>query len=397
MIRRAIILVLAWFGGPMLTAADRPTTTKPSTSQASSGPSEIVIPAGRLDALLTVSVQIADSGPHLLIVDTGASFVILDEALANRLALRPASLRANKALTAGNTQIPLDRAVKIDRLELSEFAAGDVTAAVVDLTFIREATGEPVDGILGLDILADYLITLDYETPALRLSRGVLPEADGRDILPMYLFAGVPIAAVRMGKIDIEVVVDSGSNCGLSFPSTVQKELRFAVEPVPVSVATTAGGVKSRMAGRLAGPISIGRHVFEQPVLELSDGLPNLGGDVLQKFAVTLDIHSGRIRFSRRGADRIPPSPYRATGLSMSRRSSGWIVNGVVAKSPAAAAGIRPGDALMSYDGRPAEGLTLARWRALFRSTDEIRCRFQRGDDTYDVALREAILLPVIE
>ncbi len=374
-------------------AAERGIATSP-TSRPASAPAEQVVPAERIDTLLVVNGWIADSGPLRFIVDTGAGFVVLHAPAAERLNLPPVSGAAISLLSAGGEALPGGRPVTVPQLRLGPFVATNVIATTMDLTSVAEAVGEAVDGVLGMNALADGLVTLDYDTPALRFEPGSLPEPDNRDILPMKVFARVPVAVVRISKADVEVIVDSGANRGLSLPLKLRDRLPLAAPPVPAQAATTAGGPQETLAGRLAISIGIGRHVLERPLVELREGPPLLGGEALKHFRVTLDVHGGRIRFARKGNAPIPSEPFRTTGLSMAKKPRGWTVNGVVPNTPAAAAAIAPGDLLMSYDGKPADSLTMAIWVRLFDRTDALPCRFQRDDKTYDVLLRQAILVP---
>src|SRR5262249_31472229 len=94
----------------------------------------------------------------------------------------------------------------------------------------------------------------------------------------------------------------------------------------------------------------------------------NIGSGVLKRFTVTFDYGNQLIL--------LEPSPRTGVGDS-SDRSGIWInvapdgfrVDGIVAGSPAAQAGLQTGDVLIAVDGHPAQSMLLPALRDRLRDS----------------------------
>ena len=122
--------------------------------------------AGPGGAALVVPVRINGTGPYDFVLDTGATVTSVDPQLAERLALPDVTGTIGYGGGIGGAgQV---RLVEIDSLEVGTARATDLTGAVVDLAGVRSA-GLDVDGLVGLNFLRSYRVTLDFERNALRL------------------------------------------------------------------------------------------------------------------------------------------------------------------------------------------------------------------------------------
>jgi len=63
--------------------------------------------------------------------------------------------------------------VIIDKIQIGEIKIANYNAAVLDLSHVNESYEklgiEPIDGVLGSDILCDYNAVIDYEKKELSL------------------------------------------------------------------------------------------------------------------------------------------------------------------------------------------------------------------------------------
>jgi C-terminal processing protease CtpA/Prc len=119
------------------------------------------------------------------------------------------------------------------------------------------------------------------------------------------------------------------------------------------------------------------------------DGL--LGADFLARYRVTFDYTRQRMYLTPRAP--VPPrAELDMSGLYLmtDRAARRIVVEEVRTGSPARSAGIRPGDALVSLDGRSTAELSLAEVRRVLRSQDgrTVRLLLARGGATKDVALK---------
>jgi len=115
----------------------------------------------------------------------------------------------------------------------------------------------------------------------------------------------------------------------------------------------------------------------------------NLGEEILKRFNVTFD-HAGKRMVLEKAKGFGDPFEHEMAGLSLDWEKDGSLVVGnILPQSPAATAGIEPGDHLISIDDRPAASLDENRLRkALTAEGTEIRLSLKRGDQTIEKKIR---------
>ena len=122
--------------------------------------------AGQNGAAIIVPVNINGEGPYDFVLDTGATVTCVDAALADSLALPP--LRGAIGTGAGATGSGQLRLVRIDSVRVAGASAAGLPGCVLDLAHIQ-AVGFEADGLLGLNFLKPFRVTLDFERSVLIL------------------------------------------------------------------------------------------------------------------------------------------------------------------------------------------------------------------------------------
>ncbi|CAN5791056.1 MAG: clan AA aspartic protease [Gemmatimonadetes bacterium] len=139
--------------------------------EAEVGPSAVTVPAdsaaGEVDFQLTgpggaamlVPVHINGEGPFDFVLDTGATLMCLDARLIERLAV-PVDTRQSGigAGIEGTGQIQL---VGLDSVRIGSARAEELSACVLDLAH-TQALGIEFDGLIGLNFLREFRVTLDF-------------------------------------------------------------------------------------------------------------------------------------------------------------------------------------------------------------------------------------------
>jgi len=116
--------------------------------------------AGPGGAALVVPVFINGEGPFDFVLDTGATFTCIDNALAERLGLREQT--GQVAIGAGVGGAGRVRLVRVDSLRIGAASAERMTACVLDLQALQ-SIGTGVHGLVGLNFLKSFHVTLDFE------------------------------------------------------------------------------------------------------------------------------------------------------------------------------------------------------------------------------------------
>lgn len=117
-------------------------------------------------AALTVPVHINGKGPFDFILDTGATFTCVDQALADSLGLP--ERRGQVGMGAGVGMSGQLRIVEIDSLRIGAARAEELAACALDLRHVR-SVGLETHGLLGLNFLRSFRVTLDFERRVLLL------------------------------------------------------------------------------------------------------------------------------------------------------------------------------------------------------------------------------------
>lgn len=122
--------------------------------------------AGPGGAALVVPVYLDGKGPFDLILDTGATLTCVDEALARELGLRERVGAIGGAVGVGGAGRV--RLYALDSLRLGATSAAGLTVCAIDLGGLA-AVSPGTRGLLGLNFLKSFRVTLDFERAVVRL------------------------------------------------------------------------------------------------------------------------------------------------------------------------------------------------------------------------------------
>ena len=121
-----------------------------------------------------------------------------------------------------------------------------------------------------------------------------------------------------------------------------------------------------------------------------------LGSDILRQFEITFDFKHDRVLLQR--DENYQPDPYRyvTIGIQIAKDAqSGIQVMSVWKDSPAAQAGIRPGDYLEAVNGQPIKSLTPAQVSSKFHAKEgtAVRLTIERSSEPLTVTVQTRRLL----
>ena len=101
-----------------------------------------------------------------LILDTGATLTCLDDSVARDLQLPERIGAVGSGVVVGGTGHI--RLVKLDSIKVGGASARDLTACAIDLSNVRQISPK-VRGLLGLNFLRNFRVTLDFQRNVVRL------------------------------------------------------------------------------------------------------------------------------------------------------------------------------------------------------------------------------------
>jgi hypothetical protein len=122
---------------------------------------------GRGEAALVVPVFVNGEGPWNFVLDTGATITCVEREIAERLVLAP--VRGVVGVGAGVGGTGRLELVRFDSLAVGQARAFRLDGCLLDLEHLR-ALGADVHGLLGLDFLRRFRVSLDFERNVVTLT-----------------------------------------------------------------------------------------------------------------------------------------------------------------------------------------------------------------------------------
>jgi hypothetical protein len=250
-----------------------------------------------------VEVRIDGKGPYRFALDTGAAGGgRISRGLADRLGLKVVGQAMTGDPSGKNRRT-------VDVVEAGSLAVGGLTVMGVKLTVgvLPPVPGHPeteMEGVLGVGLFEDHLLTLDYPARKVRIETGSLPPADGREVLDFENPRGVPSVRIQVGDLEVAADVDSGNSRGeLVLPASYLGKVPLEGEPKVVGHGRTNFNEIEIQQARLKGAVRIGAHSVERPLVDFVGIFPvaSLGDAFLRRFAVTIDQKGHRVRFRQAG------------------------------------------------------------------------------------------------
>jgi predicted aspartyl protease len=240
--------------------------------------------------LVVVNGEIGNQDGLKFILDTGATYSLIDRRVADRLGLRRRS----------GEVISFDRRIPVEWANIPELRVGPLRDEAVRVMVVKLAEysefAEHADGIIGLDLLSksrEFFIDYDKKSVSFRLAQDGTPEHS-----PSACFV-VPLV---VQGVPVHLVVDTGLQGILLYKNRLGKRLpKMRIEGEPTNAAM--GRLRATQV-RLPGVQIVGAQVATTVFLidgPDEDSLPGvdgyLGPAALQAKRVEFDFDAGVLRW----------------------------------------------------------------------------------------------------
>jgi len=384
---------LTWLAVAVSAAACRPRAVNQTQAELPLA----ALPLTNVDGMPFVRVSTDGAPAHLWLLDSGFETSVVNSRFADSLHLAPHRL-SEKGVPGGETGIAMVAGIPL-HLGAATFAPESLQ--VVDLHQVEPLLGLPYAGILGHDFLEQFVVRIDYDSQqvALFAPRSFAYAGPGES-LPLWFEAaqsfvlGVLYADGRATPAKLKLDTGSLDALGLNGSFVQQTELvRGLPTPVP-AMGAALGGAVSAYVVRLDS-LALGGIVIAEPIAGYSvetarrGDAGTIGVALLSRFNLVFDYARRRLIVEQTGRTHRPMA-YDASGLLLT--GSGPELRGIAvlyvdAGSPAAAAGIEPGDALVSIDGKPAAEVGLTGCRLRLTRPGTARLVVARGAQRREVVL----------
>ena len=241
-------------------------------------------------AMPVVDVMVNGRGPYRFGIDTGAQgHGRVAPALAQELGL---TVSGQSIAGDGSGRTQTRNRYRADRLGFGGlvFEAAELT----ELNDPRRAEAG-IQGILGLDLFARHLLTLDYAGRTVTVAPGALPAgAIG------YQGEGVIILQAAIGELALPVRLDTGNSVApLLVPAALAERIPASGPARRVGQARTAISTIDMMEVPVSAPVRIGGTIIPVTAIgypALGD-IGNLGSRALATGSVSIDQANRRIAF----------------------------------------------------------------------------------------------------
>ncbi|HEU4561062.1 MAG TPA: PDZ domain-containing protein [Longimicrobium sp.] len=337
------------------------------------------------------------------VLDTGSSVSTLDAEWADTA--------AHVRVVATGQQVQGAASVRsstgeTDSLRIGTVEMGRTQMALIPLGPVSRARGMRLDGTIGFDFLSRYVVEIDYRAQRLRLYRPAGWTYRGAGMaVPISLQMRIPvveatIAPAGRAPLTARLALDLGSG-NLAVRLVAPFVETHGLAQLPGIDAPIGTGVGGTIVGRLArlDSMSLGTLRVAAPTVGLAlrregffgatwvDG--TLGSSIFRRTTLILDYPRSRVIFEP-GPGFDAPFEVDMSGMSLAGAPGEPVaVTYVVAGSPAAQAGIAPGDVLVSVDGTAATPETIDAIRAALRSGPGATRRLvlRRGTQTREATI----------
>lgn len=304
--------------------------------------------AASLRGRLAVPASLNGVSPYPCVVDTALPRTVLHTEVAEYLglSLEPVPPEGQRAWSA-----------TLDSLSVGDFTTGPLRCVVMPLGDLSAQLGSRIAALMPAH-QPGYEVTLDFREPRViwrPLEYATLHVPAG-EVAPMRVGEdGAPRVQVLLrGTHLLTCIVDSGTPEFLVLP-WAELERTGGAEPGEASLTVRLDEEIALTYLRL-NEARVGGIVVDKPVCALRDDVtePRLGLGFLARFRVTMNFEFGLIHFGGEYERRFAVPPVTGVGIGLDRQVDGlWRIL-VAQPSPAAAAGLRSGDLLVSVGGMNA-------------------------------------------
>lgn len=337
------------------------------------------IPYRYINGFMVVSVTFNEFFPLNFIFDTGAEYTILTKREITDLL--QADYRRRFTLMGSDLSTELYAyLVQGVSLKVGDVLAMNRSILVLEEDYMRfeDYAGVDIHGILGADFFRRFVVQIDYRRQVVSLYEPKAFELPNKfQAIPVTYERSKPYleAQVVTGGKDtsmLKFLIDTGAALPLLINTESREDLALPEQVVPSNLGAGLGGFLVGYKGRVSR-LSFPPYEFSEVVTSFQD-LPLrldslkaderngiIGNEILRRFTVIFDYIGERMYLAPNKA-YDEEFVYDRSGLlviAAGPNLSEFIIYSVLEDSPAAGAGLQPGDRILSINFVPRTFLSL--------------------------------------
>lgn len=236
------------------------------------------------------------------------------------------------------------------------------SVACHDLSELSAAAGIPFDGILGMDVLGQFVLQIDFDRGTVEfLTEATTGNSSGWP-LRIYYMNSIPHVTMDCGDRPVMFALDTGATDSCIKHETFEQlgENRHLIIGPSYSAATATGIIQARSGLLLVGELGI----YSHHNLLITEGPINLLGlSYLSRYKLSFDFPRGVATFTP--SDRYHENDRLGTsGMTPIRVNDKWIIARVKPGSPAEGV-VKQNDEILTVNEEDASTMDLFRMREL--------------------------------
>lgn len=350
-----------------------------------------------------VTVSVDDSDPVSFIFDTGDGLTVINAKVASKLGLKT-DHKASRTSAQGSISGAL---IAHNQIEINDVMIEDVELYSTDLSHLERSIGRSIDGIIGYDLLENYVVSIDYNDMTFKLyDPASFVYTGGGEGFKFKLDSYIPhiSGTVQLNNgenIEGEFFINTGAGSTLDFntPFAAKNDI---ISKTGKHYSYPVAGIGNQETMHYEGRVKkfdFGNINFENLPIGISQakhGIQHnrkvagiIGNKVLRRFNMTLDYKNSML-YLEPNKNFDDPFLVNASGLNLqlSQAMDRVLIHRVFEDSPADKAGIRTDAELISVDGKDAMAYTLPQLRKMLKSVDKkITLVVKQDDEEKEVIL----------
>ena len=350
------------------------------------------VPFEMVGSYVVISVRINDSSPLNLILDSGVRNTIITELQPNdQITLNYSDVKDLMGLGGGNhleAYTSNYNTLKIGKIKLKNKS---VFVLQNDIFNLSKHTGTKINGLIGSDFFQDYSIEIDYTNKRVRFYEPTpfdVPKGYGE--LPITLeaaklFVELSVVNADSSRQQVKMLIDTGAELNAWFQTISSGSVHIPAKWVQGTIGEGFNGVVTGKYGHIP-EIRFGNFSLKNPIVSFPDSVTisgimtaskrdgTIGSQILSRFNLIFDYNNKKMYFKPNIYFKSKYS-YNVSGIEITQITPQLPLTEVMSvweNSPAAKAGILPGDHIIEINGNSAFYMQMNEIRKIFETATNI-------------------------
>lgn len=367
------------------------------------------IPFEMVGCYVVINVRINDSSPLNLILDSGIRNTIITELQpGDRISLNYSDVKDLMGLGGGKhleAYTSNYNTLKVGRLKFDYKTVYVISENVFNLS---KHTGTKINGLIGVDFFQDYIIEINYTSKRIRFYESTsFDTPKGYGVLPFSIesqkmFVELSVLEADKNRKQVKMLIDTGAELNAWFKTFTKESVHLPAKWVQGTIGEGLNGVITGKYGHIP-EICFGDFCLKNPIVSFPDSATiseivansnrdgTVGSQLLSRFNLFFDYAQKKLYFKPNENFKNPYS-YNVAGIEITQIIPSVTLTEVMTvweNSPAAKAGVLPGDQVIEVNGKSAFTMSLNEIRKIFEtpSSTPLSLTLKRDQDEITVKI----------